>query len=146
MSNASNSVSMEACDPMDIYESFGGDSAGASVDQCPSLLDDASTTVIIPGNILDDDNDDWFVISAQDDINQDLNAGIDYFRFQVELTEGAGDYAFTIFRGSQAIGDLECSNNGYTHARITRMASSYRPCYLSSFTSLIGGLYVNSRN
>ena len=114
VSNPSNAVVMEACDPQDPYEIFGGDSASAPVDQWGAFPDDASQVAIVSANILDDDIDDWYVFSALDDLNQDLSDGLDYFRFQVEMTSGQGDYAFTVYRGSPSSSDLQCASTGYT--------------------------------
>ena len=47
-------------------------------------------------------------------MNQDLNDGLDYFRFHVEMTSGMGDYSFVVYRGSPASSDLQCSSTGYT--------------------------------
>ncbi len=112
LSSPSNELSMEACSPSDSYESLGGDSSSTAIDQWSALHDDNSSTVTIQGNVLSDDTSDWYLISATDDVNQDLSDGRDTFRFAVEFTAGATDYAFTVYAGSPT--ELECSDVGYT--------------------------------
>ena len=112
VSPPSNSITLEACSPSDGYESLGGDSSSTAIDQWSALHDDNSNTITIQGNVLTDDSSDWYMISATDDVNQDISDGRDTFRFSVAFTTGATDYAFTVYAGSTT--ELECSDTGYT--------------------------------
>lgn len=114
LSGSSNTIQMEACDPEDVYEMYGGNDVTTAIDQWSALADDGSTSISILGNILSDDSSDWFVISASDDLSQDLNDGRDNFRFAVEFVSGSSDYAFTVYRGGTSSVDLECDTAGYT--------------------------------
>ncbi len=109
--------SIESCNPYDTYEDASdyGDHPGDVVDEWATLSDDGSLPIQIRGNVLDDDDDDWFVVSASDGLAADLSAGVDYFNFNVELTEGVSDYRFVVHRGGSGSGDLECpSIEGYS--------------------------------
>ena len=112
LSAPSSNINLEACDPSDSYESLGGDSSSTAIDQWGAIHDDNSTSISIYGNILDDDTSDWYVLSASDDLSEDIADGYDNFRFAVEFTMGSSDYAFTVYAGSPT--DLECSDTGYT--------------------------------
>ena len=64
-SGDSTSVSTEVCDPEDIYEnSLYGDSISDPIDEWGTLPDDGTTTINIIGNVLEDDDEDWYVITA----------------------------------------------------------------------------------
>jgi hypothetical protein len=117
VSGPSEEVNVESCDPEDIYEDSGtsGDAPGDVISGFSSIADDALDTITISGNIVDDDVDDWFVISATDDVAADLAAGVDYFNFHVQMTDGTSDYRMEIHKGGSGAGDLECSSGvGYT--------------------------------
>ncbi len=69
------------------------------------------------GNVLDEDDEDWYIISAQDDLSEDLADGIDYFRFGVEMTLGDGTYSFRVYKSDPyPDSDEECTidTDGYT--------------------------------
>jgi hypothetical protein len=85
------------------------------VDEFAIISDAGDSTITIQGNVLDDDDADWFVISTSDDLTADIAAGIDYFNFNVQLTTGTTDYQFVVHKGGSGAGDLECSSiSGYT--------------------------------
>jgi hypothetical protein len=108
---------VESCSPYDIYEDSSdyGDIPGNVVDEWSPISDDGDAVIEIRGNVLDEDEDDWFVINATDNLAADLAAGIDYFNFHVELTSGLSDYRFVVHHGGSGAGDLECSDtDGYT--------------------------------
>ena len=116
ISGISNTVDIEVCDPADEYEdSTGyGDSSTNPIDEWTALSDDGSTTLSISGNILDDDSEDWFILSTSDVLADDITAGIDYYNFSVNLIDGTSDYAMVVYKGGLATSDLECSSSGYT--------------------------------
>lgn len=118
VSGTSNTVSTEVCSPEDTYEDdFGtGDAGEDAIDRWTSLPDDGRTTITIEGNILGaGDSVDWYVISSSDDLASDRLAGIDYYNFEVLLTEGSGDYYFYVYEGTPDATDKECpTTTGYT--------------------------------
>ncbi len=118
VSGPSNDVSTQVCDPGDEYEAGSyGDFPEDPVDEWSVLPDDDSEPIYILGNVLHDDVDDWYIISAGDDLSQDLAEGVDFFRFGVKLREGVGDYSFLVYRDTPyPDGDDECSidPDGYT--------------------------------
>lgn len=117
LSNPSNTVSFEVCDPEDTYEdSLGyGDSGANPISGFGTLADDGSTTISIEANILDGDAADWYAISTSDDVSADRSAGYDYYRFQVQMLDGTADYEMTIYKGGYSSGDQECpSSTGIT--------------------------------
>lgn len=114
ISPASNAVSAEVCTPVDTYEATGlGDAPSSPINQWSSIIDDGSMINIF-GNVLEDDVDDWYVITAADDLSEDLAYGIDYYRFDVEITTGASDYGMVVYKGGTSTNDLECYNSVYT--------------------------------
>ncbi len=120
LSGASNTVTTEVCDPYDQYEdSTGyGDSGTDPIDEWASLSDAGTTTIQIEANILGSDTEDWFVISTTDDLASDYSSGIDYYNFDVTMTDGSGTYAFLVYKGTADPSDMECSTaystTGYT--------------------------------
>ena len=118
VSNPSNTVTTEVCDPEDIYEDdFGtGDAGTDAIDRWSALADDGRTTISIEGNILGaSDSVDWYIISSSDDLASDRAAGIDYYNFEVTLVDGSSDYYFYVYEGSPDPLDQECpTSTGYT--------------------------------
>jgi hypothetical protein len=113
ISGNSNVTTSEICSPTDVYESTGlGDTSSASIDQWSAVPDDGSSVIII-GNILENDTDDWYVISSFDDIADDLSVGIDYYRVNIDITDGSSDYSISVYKGGVDATDLECQG-GYT--------------------------------
>jgi hypothetical protein len=110
MSGPSPVHQLESCDPYDIYEDASdyGDHPGDVVDEWATISDAGTSIIEIRGNVLDDDDDDWFVVSASDDLSADLSAGKDFFNFSVELTAGVSDYRFVVHRGGTGAGEEEC--------------------------------------
>ncbi len=103
----------EICTPTDSYESTGlGDSGADAIDQWSAIPDDGSSVTIV-GNILENDTDDWYVVSSYDDIGEDLSVGIDYYRVNIDITDGVSDYAISVYKGGVDATDLECLG-GYT--------------------------------
>jgi hypothetical protein len=93
------SVSSEVCDPEDIYENGSyGDAMEDPIDEWGSLPDDGATTINITGNVLEDDDDDWYIITASDDLAEDLLSGRDDYKFASSFAEGEGLYSFVIYR------------------------------------------------
>ena len=116
VSGNSNVVSSEICQPSDTYELSGiGNSSSDAVNQWAAIPDDG-TTITIAGNILENDTDDWFVISSSDDVGQDLADGLDYYRVDIELTDGASDYSFVVYKGGYSSNDLECPNGTVSYS------------------------------
>ena len=99
LSPDSLSVSTEVCDPEDIYENGSyGDAMEDPIDEWGSLPDDGVTTINITGNVLEDDDDDWYVITASDDLAEDILSGRDDYRFASSFAEGEDKYSFVIYR------------------------------------------------
>lgn len=117
VSGMSSAHMVESCDPYDIYEDETdyGDGPSSVVDEWSPISDDGLSVIEIKGNVLDEDEDDWFVISTADDLASDLAAGIDLFNFHVELTSGLSNYRFVVHHGGSGAGDLECPTvDGYS--------------------------------
>lgn len=99
VSGDSVSVTSEVCDPEDIYENGTyGDGMGDPIDEWSVLHDDGTTTINVTGNILEDDDDDWYIISAGDNLAADLAAGRDDFKFDAGVSFGEGLYSFIVYR------------------------------------------------
>ena len=82
----SNDVSTESCDPYDEYEYLGatyGDSAATAINEWSAISDSGTTTITIEGNVLDDSDADWYVISTTDSVSADRPAGYDLYNFEV---------------------------------------------------------------
>jgi len=98
-SGPSETIATEVCDPEDEYENGSyGDSLEDPIDEWSPLADDGSSTLTIFGNMLDDDDEDWYVITATDDVSGDIATGIDLFHFQAEFLAGASTFSFVIYR------------------------------------------------
>lgn len=111
-SGSSNTVSTEVCDPGDRYEdstAYGDDGANA-IDEWSSIADDGSTTITIEANILEDDDEDWYLISASDDVSEDRSDGLDYYNFEIEVTDGTSTYEIFVYTDTYDTTDLECSS------------------------------------
>jgi hypothetical protein len=97
VSDDSAAVSTEVCDPEDIYEnSTYGDSLLDPIDEWGSISDDGTTSISIIGNVLEDDDEDWYIISATD--GAPTTTGIDYFRFDAQVADGDSQYSFVVYR------------------------------------------------
>jgi len=111
-------VSSEVCDPEDIYENGSyGDSLDDPADEWSVLDDDGSTTINIIGNVLEDDDEDWYIISAGDNVSADIAAGRDDFRFEVSFAGGASAYSFVVYRDDPLGADADScmpDADGYT--------------------------------
>lgn len=107
----SNTVSTEVCDPYDTFEDAAGygDEGADAISEWSSLSDDGVDTISIEGNMLEGDEADWYRITASDDLSDDLSAGIDYYKFAVELVEGASTYEFTVYDDSYDSTAVECA-------------------------------------
>ena len=113
ISATSGAISAEVCTPADTYEATGlGDDSSSPINQWSSIPDDGSM-ISISGNVLEDDVADWYVITASDDVSEDLAYGIDYYRFDVEITVGSSDYAMVVYKGGTTVNELECNNSIY---------------------------------
>ena len=106
ISPSSAAISAEVCTPADTYEATGlGDDPSTPINQWSSIIDDGSMINIF-GNVLEDDVDDWYIITAADDVSEDLSDGIDYYRFDVEITTGASDYAMVVYKDGTSVNEL----------------------------------------
>lgn len=116
-SGMSSTMATEVCDPEDVYENSSyGDSLEDPIDEWGALSDDGSSTITITGNVLDEDEDDWYVISATDDVSEDLAAGLDMFHFDAKFVEGTGAYSFVVYRDDPESDADSCmpDPDGYT--------------------------------
>lgn len=112
VSDASNTLSTEACDPWDEYEDTTGygDACADPVIDWATLDDSGGSTISIVGNILESGDSDWYLVETSDL----LSAGINYYRFHVELLDGTSAYRFTVYEGGCSAAYLDCSSAGYT--------------------------------
>ena len=98
-SDVSDSISTTVCAPEDIYENGSyGDDSDDPVNEWSTIPDDGTHSYALIGNMLDDDEEDWYVVSASDDLDDDIETGLDGFRFAVELVEGTSDFSFAVYR------------------------------------------------
>ncbi len=106
----SATVSTEICDPYDIYEDAAGygDDGSTAISEWSSLTDDG-TSINIEGNILDDDEYDWYAVTASDDVADDYADGLDYFNFQVNMVAGTSTYEFYVYKNGYSAAERECS-------------------------------------
>jgi len=112
VSTYSNTVATEVCDPKDDYEdakSYGDDGANA-IDEWSAVADDGGTTITVEANILDDDDEDWYLISSSDDVSEDRSDGLDYYNFEVVMTDGTSTYEMAIYKGSYDTTDQDCAS------------------------------------
>lgn len=112
VSGPSNVLSTEACDPWDEYEDTTGygDACADPVVDWATLDDSGGTTISITGNILESGDEDWYLVETSDL----LSAGINYYRFHVQMLEGSSDYRITVYEGGCSAAYLDCSSAGYT--------------------------------
>lgn len=123
-SGVSNTITTEACDPWDEYEdSTGyGDTCTNPVIDWSTVTDDGATTLSVVGNIIETGEDDWYLVQTSDA----ATSGINYYRFHVELVDGSGDYAFTVYEGGCTSSYLDCGSgsssdpegSGYTEYEV----------------------------
>lgn len=102
VSPTSDTVTTEVCDPYDTYEdSTGyGDAIADNIDLWAVLDDSGSTTITITGNALEYGDADWYLISTSDDNAANAAAGANAYNFDIDLTAGASNYEFEVYRGS----------------------------------------------
>lgn len=112
VSGASNTVGTEVCDPYDDYDlsTPSGDTCSDAIVDWAVLPDNGATVIDIVGNILDGSDSDWYLIQTTDS----LTAGINYYRFHVNLVHGSGKYVFIVHDGGCADAYVDCSTGGYT--------------------------------
>ena len=116
-SGLSETVSTEVCDPEDVFEVGSyGDALEDPIDEWDSLPDDGMGSITIRGNILDDDEDDWYVVTATDDVTEDIANGFDEFRFAAAMEAGTDQYSFVVYRDApESDSDDSCMpTDGYT--------------------------------
>ncbi len=100
VSDSSNSVTTEVCDPEDIFDSslFSsgfGDSESDPTDYWATLTDDGTVVITIEGNLVDSTDEDWFILYTEDTTT---SSGTDTYNFQVTMTDGTGTYTFIVYR------------------------------------------------
>ena len=146
-SGVSNTVSTEACDPWDEYEDSAGygDTCTNPVIDWSTLTDAGTTTLSVEGNLISAGDSDWYLVQTSDN----ATSGINYYRFRVQLTDGAGDYAFVVYEGGCTSSYLDCGSgstsdpegSGYTEYSyfaqdvgegVHGVPSDYRACANSS--------------
>ena len=113
----SNTVQTEVCDPQDSYEDAAGygNSGADPIDEWATLKDDGATTIKIEGNVVGDDEEDWYLISTLDDVAADVTAGKNTYDFSVEFSIGAGNYLMIVHKGGFTVSEQECATtSGYT--------------------------------
>ncbi|MBM4393056.1 MAG: hypothetical protein FJ090_18175 [Deltaproteobacteria bacterium] len=146
-SAVSNTVSTEACDPVDDYEdatSYGDSCTDPIIDW--STLSDAGTTALtFTGNILDATDEDWYYVETSDS----LTTGLNYYNFHVEMVAGTSEYGFVVYEGGCGSAYLDCGSgssgdpegSGYTEYNYFAqdagdgshtIPSDYRACYDSN--------------
>lgn len=115
-SSVSNTLSTEVCDPYDDYDlsTPSGDTCSDSITDWSTLNDSGGTVLTVTGNILDSSDEDWYLVQTSDL----LSAGINYYRFHVELTHGSGNYVFIVHDGGCADAYIDCSTSGYTEYEV----------------------------
>lgn len=146
-SGVSNTVSTEACTPWDEYEDSAGygDTCTNPVIDWSTLSDAGTTTLSVVGNLLNAGDSDWYLVQTSDA----ATSGINYYNFNVELVDGAGDYAFVVYEGGCSASNLDCGSgsssdpegSGYTQYQFFAqdkgdgghsIPSDYRACSTGS--------------
>lgn len=140
VSDESNVVTTETCDPTDDYEDVTGygDTCAESIDDWDIVADDG-TTISVVGNIVDTTDEDWFVFETSQSV---LTAGTNLFNFEVTMVEGTAEYAFAVYRGDCGDAALECDDGtgegdgwteyGFYAQDTTHSLSDSRYCYTGS--------------
>lgn len=110
-SDASNTVSTQVCDPEDVYEDATGygDSGPDAVNEFGTLPDTGTRTIMLTGNILADDAEDWYLIQTSDDVASDRLLGRNDYRLSALMVTGSGDYSFQVYKGDFDPAFRECS-------------------------------------
>ena len=98
-------ASTERCSPDDANEPLGGDSCLDAIDLGPLL--DHGAQIQVSGNALEQDDEDWYVFTAADDVNEDLAAAADDWSVSIAfLQNDVDEFAIEVYRGSCEA--LEC--------------------------------------
>jgi len=92
-------ASTERCSPDDANEALGGDSCLEAIDLGP-LMDNGSQ-IQFSGNAVDEGDEDWYVFTASDDVDEDLAAGADDWGVSIAfLQNDVDEFAFEVYRGA----------------------------------------------
>lgn len=115
-SDPSETVFTEVCDPYDMFEDDQGygDDFITAIDEWTPFADDAAQFVSVDGNVVGDDQFDWYLFFTSDDEAADVAAGIDYYRFEVALTQGSSKYAMLVYSNGQTMECPSAWNDGYS--------------------------------
>lgn len=97
VSNASNTVTTETCDPEDTNEANGGDTSGTAI-SLTALPDNNTVTVTATGNAPTTSDQDWFTFTASNAQFQSSN--INPFNLDIELTDGSSNFTIDVYKGS----------------------------------------------
>lgn len=103
-SPTSGSVTTQVCHPFDGYElppnaANFGDGANQAIADFPGLPDDGSS-FNVTGNIIGADSEDWYRVTATDNVTADLAAGRDGYNFEIGFLAGSDDYDISVWRGA----------------------------------------------
>jgi len=113
VSDASNVVATEVCDPGDDYEDLNQNTCGDPVSEWSTLDSDGTVTVTVDGNIVDGSDTDWYHLDVSQTLTSASGYSINPYNLEIDLSAGASDYDFLIYRGGCASSDVECSTSGY---------------------------------
>jgi len=93
------SASTERCSPDDAHEAYGGDTCLDAI-HLGALLDNGSQ-IQFSGNAVEPGDVDWYVVTAADDLAEDLAAAADDWTVSIYfLQNDADEFAFMVYRGS----------------------------------------------
>ena len=112
ISGLSNTVITTVCASPDLYEDLTpgyGNTNSDPIDEWGPLLDNGAATLLLEGNMIANDPDDWFVVYGDDDPATDHVSWSNNYNINITMTDdGGGIFKFLVYRSDVGIGDLEC--------------------------------------
>ena len=110
----------QACTIWDAYEldQTSGDDYGDTCEDNPVIVSDDFSDDLsledIYGNILTNNNEDWYRVVATDSTFIEDSYRYENYRFQANFIEGADSYEIRVFRNSCEASGEECAGESYT--------------------------------
>ncbi len=150
VSDSSNSVTTEVCDPEDIWDGTAftsgyGDTESDPVDYWGTLNDDGAVTITIDGNLVATGDEDWYVVHTNDSAFTN-NSGPPSYAFNIQMTDGTGTYTFIVYQDSVDSSTQQCTDHadGYDEFDFydARSSCSVDPDYYCNDNDLGSSWYI----